>query len=83
MDASTELELRAKALEARVNRVARELSVETGRPVRAWLGDVAYTLARGLDHEIVDVDGVPTFVVRYPADEASRSDAREADGRRD
>ena len=66
MDPSIELDLRAKALEARVNRVARELAVETGRPVRAWLCDVAYSLARGLDHEIVDVDGTPTFVVRRP-----------------
>jgi hypothetical protein len=73
VDASVDRDLQAKALEARVNRVARELAVETGRPVRAWLSDVAYTLARGFDHEIIEVDGMPTFVVRLPG-RASREE---------
>ena len=60
-------ELLAMALEARVNRIARDLARETGKPVRHWLEQAARMLGTEQDsHLIVEVEGEPMFAVRRP-----------------
>jgi hypothetical protein len=60
-------ELLAMALEARVNRIARDLARETGKSVRHWLEQAARMLCPEDDsHLIVEVDGEPMFAVRRP-----------------
>jgi hypothetical protein len=57
----------AMALEARVNRVARELASDTGKPVRYWLEQAARMLCEGTEHAIVEVEGEPMFALKRPA----------------
>lgn len=57
----------AMALEARINRVARDLARDTGKPVRYWLDQAARMLCVGSEHTVVEVEGEPMFALKRPA----------------
>ena len=50
-------------LEDRVNRIALDLAVETGKPVEEWIVDVARLLAPSLRYGIRPVDGGHRYVI--------------------